>query len=208
VALISLTIALLLLPKVMGVVVAIMHRKAAFGGSWAIIKGAFIETLFAILIAPVMMAFHAYFVISVFLGFKVNWDAQEREGRLMPWREALARTWRTTATALAWGAVTFYFTPIFFWWLMPILTGLVLSAPIARYSSSLTFGKWARRNNIFICPSETDIDPALQFLQQPPPERIPLPEPATAPALPMDVWVDMPEQSLRKIPAQAFEATT
>lgn len=200
VALISLTIALLLLPKVMGIIVALTHRKEAFGGTWAIIKGAFIETLFAILIAPIMMAFHAYFVVSVFLGFKVNWDAQEREGRLMPWGEALARTWRTTVTALVWGAVTFYYTPIFFWWLMPILTGLVLSAPIARYSSSLTLGKWARRNSIFVCPSETATDPALQFLEQPAAAIVPLPQSVHAPVLPPNAWVDMPEQDLRKLP--------
>src|SRR5690606_17074472 len=42
VSLITLTISLLLLPKVFGVIVAITHRNAEFGGTWAIIKGAFI----------------------------------------------------------------------------------------------------------------------------------------------------------------------
>lgn len=201
VALISLTITLLLLPKIMGIVVAIAHRNAAFGGTWAIIKGAFIETLFAILIAPIMMAFHAYFVISVILGFKVNWDAQAREGRLLPWGEAIARTSRTTFVALTWGAVTFIYAPIFFWWLMPILTGLVLSAPIVRYSSSLYLGELMRRKQVFLCPSETEDDPVLrdmqQLLEKKPP---PLPAPATAPALPPDNWTEMREQNLAQTP--------
>jgi membrane glycosyltransferase len=201
VALISLTITLLLLPKIMGIVVAITHRNAAFGGTWAIIKGAFIETLFAILIAPIMMAFHAYFVISVILGFKVNWDAQAREGRLLPWGEAIARTSRTTFVALTWGAVTFIYAPIFFWWLMPILTGLVLSAPIVRYSSSLYLGELMRRKQVFLCPSETEDDPVLrdmqQLLEKKPP---PLPAPATAPALPPDNWTEMREQNLAQMP--------
>lgn len=201
VALISLTITLLLLPKIMGIVVAITHRNAAFGGTWAIIKGAFIETLFAILIAPIMMAFHAYFVISVILGFKVNWDAQAREGRLLPWGEAIARTSRTTFVALIWGAVTFIYAPIFFWWLMPILTGLVLSAPIVRYSSSLYLGELMRRKQVFLCPSETEDDPVLrdmqQLLEKKPP---PLPAPATAPALPPDNWTEMREQNLAQMP--------
>lgn len=201
VALISLTITLLLLPKIMGIVVAITHRNAAFGGTWVIIKGAFIETLFAILIAPIMMAFHAYFVISVILGFKVNWDAQAREGRLLPWGEAIARTSRTTFVALTWGAVTFIYAPIFFWWLMPILTGLVLSAPIVRYSSSLYLGELMRRKQVFLCPSETEDDPVLrdmqQLLEKKPP---PLPAPATAPALPPDNWTEMREQNLAQMP--------
>ena len=201
VALISLTITLLLLPKIMGIVVAITHRNAAFGGTWAIIKGAFIETLFAILIAPIMMAFHAYFVISVILGFKVNWDAQAREGRLLPWGEAIARTSRTTLVALTWGAVTFIYAPIFFWWLMPILTGLVLSAPIVRYSSSLYLGELMRRKQVFLCPSETEDDPVLRDMQQLLEKKHPpLPAPATAPALPPDNWTEMREQNLAQMP--------
>lgn len=201
VALITLTITLLLLPKIMGAAVAIAHRNAAFGGTWAIIKGAFIETLFAILIAPIMMAFHAYFVVSVILGFKVNWDAQEREGRLLPWGEAIARTWRVTLLAVAWGAVTFIYAPIFFWWLTPILTGLVLSAPIVRYSSSPSAGKWMRRKQIFLCPSETEDDPVLQDMQRLLEQKIsPLPKPAMAPALPPDNWTDMREQNLAQLP--------
>src|SRR5690606_31002231 len=159
---ISLTVTLLLLPKIMGVIVAIVHRNAAFGGTWAIIKGAFIETLFAILIAPIMMAFHAYFVVSVILGFKVNWDAQEREGRLLPWRHAVARAWRSAVVAVAWGAVTYIYAPIFFWWLMPLLAGLVVPAPVVRYSSSPSMGKWVRRQHVFLYPSDTEDDPVLQ----------------------------------------------
>lgn len=201
IALISLTITLLLLPKVMGIVVAITHRNRAFGGTWAIIKGAFIETLFAILIAPIMMGFHAYFVVSVILGFKVNWDAQEREGRLLPWGEAIARTSRTTLVAIAWGVVTFIYAPIFFWWLMPILTGLVLSAPIARYSSSLYLGELMRRKHIFLCPSETEDDPVLRDMQQLLVQKVsPLPAPATAPVLPPDKWTEMREQNLAQMP--------
>ncbi|MGB3611008.1 MAG: glucans biosynthesis glucosyltransferase MdoH [Cellvibrio sp.] len=201
IALISLTVTLLLLPKIMGVIVAIVHRNAAFGGTWAIIKGAFIETLFAILIAPIMMAFHAYFVVSVILGFKVNWDAQEREGRLLPWSEAVARTWRTTMVAIAWGAVTYIYAPIFFWWLMPILTGLVLSAPIVRYSSSPSMGKWLRRQHVFLCPSETEDDPVLQDMERLLEQKTsPLPKPAIAPVLPPDNWTDMREQNLAQLP--------
>jgi membrane glycosyltransferase len=164
-------------------------------------KGAFIETLFAILIAPIMMAFHAYFVVSVILGFKVNWDAQEREGRLLPWGEAIARTSRTTLVAIAWGVVTFIYAPIFFWWLMPILTGLVLSAPIVRYSSSLYLGELMRRKHIFLCPSETEDDPVLRDMQQLLVQKVsPLPAPAIAPALPPDKWTEMREQNLTQMP--------
>lgn len=200
VALISLTITLLLLPKVLGVLVAITHRNREFGGTWAIIKGAIIETAFAILIAPIMMVFHAYFVVSVFLGFNVTWDAQQREGRLVPWSQAFARTARTSIVALVWGGMTYYYAPIFFWWLTPILAGLVLAAPIVRYSSSLYLGDLTRRHKIFLCPSETAEDPVLQRMNITPPP-VPLDSLRVGMlALPPDSWIDMPIQDLKKLP--------
>ena len=105
-------------------------------------------------------------VISVLLGFKVNWDSQEREGRLLPWGECIARTSKMTFAALLWGYVTYTYAPIFFWWLLPVLTGLVLSAPLVRYSSSLDWGRGASELKIFLTPNETSEDPVLKHMNQ------------------------------------------
>src|SRR5690606_4306044 len=199
VALILLTTLLLLGPKLLGVIVALVHRRKQFGGIWAILKGSFFETIFAILIAPIMMVYHAYFVVSVFLGFKVNWDSQDREGRLLPWSECFTRTSKMTILALIWGTVTFIYAPIFFWWLIPILTGLVLAAPVVRESSSLDLGRRCRKHNIVLCPDDTQEPDALQQLRELLQiEHPPLPAPAPLPALPPDNWQDMPHPPLDK----------
>jgi membrane glycosyltransferase len=205
IALITLTTILLLFPKVMGIITTLAHRREQFGGTKAIIRGALVETAFAVLIAPIMMAFHAYFVVSVLLGFKVNWDAQDREGRLLSWSESFARTLRTTLVAVAWGYLTWTYAPIFFWWLMPILTGLVLAAPIVRYSSSLTLGENCRKHGIFVSPFETDEDPVLTDLRRLlAVEHPPLETPAPLPALPPDNWSDMPEQDMEEYPPKDY----
>jgi membrane glycosyltransferase len=192
IALIALTTMLLMGPKLLGVIVALTHRRKQFGGARAIIKGTIIETIFAVLIAPIMMIYHAYFVISVLLGFKVNWDSQDREGRLLPWGECIARTSKMTLAALIWGGITYTYATIFFWWLLPVLTGLVLSSVLVRYSSSLDWGRNSRANKIFLTPNETSEDPVLthmnQLLAQ---EQDPLPSPAPIPALPADKWTPM-----------------
>ena len=199
IGLIVLTTILLMGPKLLGVIVALFRRRKAFGGTWAIIKGAFVETWFAILIAPIMMGYHAYFVVSVLLGFKVNWDSQDREGRLLPWSESFTRTSKMTGLALLWGTVTFIYAPIFFWWLTPILTGLVLAAPIVRYSSSLDLGRRCQKHKIFLCPDETAEPDALQQLRELlQVENPPLATPASAPALPPDNWRTMPHPSLEQ----------
>lgn len=201
VSLIVLTTVLLLLPKLLGIIATLTHRRKQFGGTQAILRGTIVETAFAVLIAPIMMSFHAYFVVSVLLGFKVSWDAQDREGRLLSWSESFARTFRTTIIAILWGYMTFTYAPVFFWWLMPILTGLVLAAPIVRYSSSLSLGASCRKHRIFISPDETNEDPVLTDLRRLLDIEHPkLTVPAGIPALPDDNWSDMPEQDLEEYP--------
>ncbi|WP_020210276.1 glucans biosynthesis glucosyltransferase MdoH [Gilvimarinus chinensis] len=194
-SLLSLTVALLILPKVFGVIIALLHRRGEFGGAFKLMIGAVVETAFAILIAPLMMVFHAYFVISVLVGHKVSWNAQAREGRMVPWREAFAHTLPATLVAIAWGAVTYVLTPVFFWWMTPVLAGLVLAAPIVRYSSSLSLGQWLRTKGIFITPPETH-EPAVltevaTLLHE---DRGDYPD-CPEPAVPASRWRDMPIQS-------------
>lgn len=200
-SLLYLTIIILLLPKLMGVIVTLVHRNKRFGGSIKLILGSIIETVFAIIVAPLMMVFHAYFVICVFLGKKVKWDAQPREGRMVPWREAFGYTLFSTIVAIAWGSAAYYFTPVFFWWLSPILLGLILAAPIVRYSSSIKLGVFLRDLGIFICPSEVDNDTTLEALKVHL-KKISVPQdgqyPTTIPTLPKEHVVTMPIQSFNK----------
>ena len=197
-SLLYLTIIILLLPKLMGVIVTLVHRKQRFGGALKLTLGSIIETVFAIIVAPLMMVFHAYFVVCVFLGKKVKWDAQPREGRMVPWKEAFSYTLLSSLIAILWGSVAYYFTPVFFWWLSPILLGLILAAPIVRYSSSIKLGVKLRQWGIFLCPSEVDNDATLAALKVhlkeitvPPAGRY-----STAiPLLPQEHKVTMPIQS-------------
>ncbi|MBH0058717.1 glucans biosynthesis glucosyltransferase MdoH [Pseudoalteromonas sp. SWXJZ94C] len=199
-SLLYLTIIILLLPKLMGVIVTLVHRNKRFGGSIRLILGSLIETVFAIIVAPLMMVFHAYFVICVFLGKKVKWDAQPREGRMVPWKEAFGYTLFSTIVAIAWGSTAYYFTPVFFWWLSPILLGLILAAPIVRYSSSIKLGVYLRKMGIFICPSEVDNDSTLEALKVHLKE-ISVPAegsyPFSIPVLPEDRLVTMPIHSFK-----------
>jgi len=205
IALILMTTTLLIFPKIMGIISTMAHRREQFGGTKAILRGTLVETAFAVLIAPIMMAFHAYFVVSVLLGFKVNWDTQDREGRLLTWGESFARTLKTTIVALLWGYMTFTYAPIFFWWLLPILTGLILAAPIVRYSSSLTLGEDCRKHSIFVSPDETNEDPVLTDLKRLLAMEYPaLEAPAGIPDLPPDDWSEMPEQDMEEYPPKAY----
>nr|WP_298249791.1 glucans biosynthesis glucosyltransferase MdoH [uncultured Halomonas sp.] len=178
------TLAMLLMPKVLGLILALRRRPAEFGGRSRLAASVLLEALFAMLIAPMMMIFHSRFVIGVLGGRTVAWDPQSREGRAVPWQEAWRHTWQATLVGLLWAVITWWYTPVFFWWLTPVWLGLLLSAPLVRWSSSLTLGRSLRRAGLLLVPSETHPPVVLRELARqpaatgqaslvPPPEELP-----------------------------------
>lgn len=153
-SLLVITVIMLIFPKLLGVLVALFQRRREFGGGLKLTFSALLEIAFSILIAPLMMAFHAWFVVSVLLGRTVSWSTGSRVGRLIAWRVAWRRTGAMTLLGLVWGGISYYYAPLFFWWLMPVLLGMVAAAPLVRFTSSLRAGKWLRRRGLLCIPAE------------------------------------------------------
>ena len=187
VSLLAVTGLLLFVPKLLALLLALAGRRAQFGGAARLLAGALLETLFAVTLAPLMMMFHTRFVASVLTGHDVPWDAQVREGRMLGWREAAGSVAWTTAVGAAWAALTLYYAPPFFLWLTPIFAGLLLAAPLVRWTSSRRLGEWTRRCGLFLVPSE--MEPPAELRSAPAAE----PEPPGAPGLPA---VPAPEADL------------
>jgi membrane glycosyltransferase len=156
---------MLLLPKMLGIGLAMFSRPQAFGGAPRIIASGVIETLFSVLLAPLMMAFHSLFVAAVALGGNVTWAAQPREGRVVAWGEAWRRTGGFVLAAGFWGLLLAWFAPGFFWWLMPVLASLLLAPALVRWSSSQRAGAWMRRMGLLLAPSEVAPGLVLQMLR-------------------------------------------
>ncbi|MCO6441271.1 MAG: glucans biosynthesis glucosyltransferase MdoH [Nitrococcus mobilis] len=201
VSLVSITIGMLLLPKTLGIVLCLLqpHARQTFGGTTRLLRSALIETTFSILIAPIMMIYHAYFVVSILLGQPISWGPQERMGRRVTLTEALRYTFAVTLGGLVWGGAAWVLAPQFFWWLLPVLTGLLIAAPLVCLSSSPALGKALRRCGVFLAPSETEPPQVLQRLQQlimTRQESTPLPD--WTPYLPPVRYREMPIQRLTR----------
>jgi membrane glycosyltransferase len=158
---------LLFLPKILGVLLCLLcllrrGRRLAFGGGWKLLASSAIELAFAVLIAPVMMTFHAYFVACILLGCRVRWDLRGRAGQYVRAGEALRRTILVSLAGVLWGVGTWTIAPIFFWALTPVLAGLVLAAPLISISSSSRFGRRLRTHGLLLCPGETHPPRVLQ----------------------------------------------
>jgi membrane glycosyltransferase len=89
----ALTLAVLLLPKILAVVLTLRDRqmRRQFGGAARLCASLLVEQLFSMLLAPSMMLFHSTFVVQILLGKTVSWNAASRADRGVTLREAFRR---------------------------------------------------------------------------------------------------------------------
>jgi len=183
------TFVVLLLPKILGYILALRDRylRRGFGGRARLAASLLVEQLFSILLAPSMMLFHSTFVVQTLLGKSVSWDAQVRSDRGVTFREAFRRQKWHLLLGLVWGAVMFTKAPQFFWWLTPVLIGLVCGIPLTVMTSRTGAGLAARRWGLLLTPEETAPPPELETLRHPPAEPIAVSPPKAHIALPASV---------------------
>src|SRR6201996_449186 len=183
VALLSITVFVLLMPKVLGATLALVKRdlRRGYGGFFRLIPSLLVEQVFSTLLAPSMMIFHTTFVITTLAGHPVTWNSQERGDRGIPFLEAVDRHKWQILLGPAWGTTIFLLAPRYIWWMMPILSGLVLSSLLTMLTSRASVGRWMRRHGLLLTPEETNTPPEWVALEQrlanppAPPKRIPRP---------------------------------
>jgi membrane glycosyltransferase len=157
IVLLSGTLAILLMPKVFGAILALSNRelRRGYGGTGRLLASVLVEQLFSTLLAPAMMIFHTTFVITTLAGKPVTWNSQERGDRGIKFLEALNRHKWQILLGLVWGGVILAIAPRYIWWMMPILAGLVLSVPLTMLTSRASVGRWMRRRGLLLTPEET-----------------------------------------------------
>src|SRR5262249_40852114 len=76
------TLAVLLLPKVLGLSVALLHppENAPRPGLARLLSGALVEMLLSILVAPILMLLQTRAIVEILLGRDSGWSAQRRDG--------------------------------------------------------------------------------------------------------------------------------
>jgi len=163
------TMLLLFLPKIISVV-SVMQKAtdaAKFGGRGLLVLSVLMEILCSGLLAPVHMMFNSKFVFSILLGQGVSWVTQRRGAEDgTDWREAIITHGGQTLFGVVWGVSSFILLPAFFWWLSPVLAGLLLSIPVSIILSKNSHGTNARKLGIFLTPEETQPPHELSRLTQ------------------------------------------
>jgi len=144
-------------PKLLSVIALLEDPQAtrAHGGIGAVLWSALWESVFATLMAPIVMLQHSWFVFSILIGMATGWNAQTRTDRALPFALVASKFAPHTIIGLAATFLLQHYAPDSFNWFLPLLAGLWLAIPLVALTSSPLLGKVAREEHLFLVPSET-----------------------------------------------------
>ncbi len=126
------TMALLLVPKLLGCVTILLRRTERRGfGAARLVGGILFETLVAGLIAPVVMLTQTIDVVAILLGRDSGWNAQRRDDGGVPARATRRLYRRHTVLGLLLGAVAWSVSLSLVLWMLPVVLGLAVAIPMA-----------------------------------------------------------------------------
>ena len=154
--LLAITAMLLFGPKLLCFIDAALDRERikGFGGRLSAFISAALETGLSALLAPINMLFHTHFVLANLFGGTVAWNAQTRGAQGTRLEEAVVVHLPHFVIGLGAGIAAASVDMVLFWWLSPVLAGLVLSVPISVWTSRAESGAAARKEGIFLTPEE------------------------------------------------------
>ena len=114
-----------------------------------------LETVLALLQAPIRMLAHSLFVLVALTGLKLDWKSPPREAAGVTWRDAAARLAPMTIViglhALAIAAIQAGALI----WLAPVALPLLLAVPLAVLTSQVGAGRWMRSAGVLLIPEES-----------------------------------------------------
>ena len=157
-----LVLAMLLLPRLLGLVFSMVstRRRAGFGGSLRLTVGFLLELSLSTLIAPILMLLQSGFVIAILWGRSAGWRTQRRNGEAIGWGEATLQLGWQSLLGVGLAVFASYAGSILVWWLAPLFTGLILAVPLTVLTSDRRLSLLLNRVGVLGTPEEFD-PPAL-----------------------------------------------
>lgn len=158
------SMAMLLIPKLYGLLVTVIDRKKRFGKSnvFTLTASVLLETFTSILMAPIFAIYHSTFVASVFTGKSVQWKAQQRDERGVSWSEAAGSFWKMTLIGAVTTLLVGWIIPSLVLWYTLFSAGLILSIPLAVIVASTGIGLKLKSLGILSASSELYQPPILK----------------------------------------------
>lgn len=149
------TLSILFMPRILGVLAVLLkNEQRQYGGTLSLLWSSLLETLIALLQAPIRMVAHTLFVLIALTGIKLEWKSPPREAIAVPWRIAVSHFGSLIALVSAAIMFVVYCDPAAFIWLSPVAIPLLLVVPITVWSSQSKLGERIRKQRLLLIPEE------------------------------------------------------
>jgi membrane glycosyltransferase len=147
--------ALLIVPKILAIVLVFLRNEQRhYGGGLRLVTSAILEFAVSTFYAPIRMVFHTRYVLAILSGRHGGWKSPPREEAGTPWLDALRRHGVHAMLALGWFVAVIETGAGRAWWLLPLVSGLVLAAPLTVFGSLPEFGRRLRERGLLLIPEE------------------------------------------------------
>ncbi len=160
----GLTMAVLLAPKILGLILMLVDgaKRRASGGAIRLTLSALIEIILSALVAPILMLIQSGSVFQILIGGDTGWNPQRRDDGSIPLRDIVRRhRWHTLLGVLT-GLSAFLIATSLFLWMSPTILGLVLAIPLSWLSGSLAAGLALKRLGLLQTPDEYRVPPIVE----------------------------------------------
>ncbi len=150
------TLSMLFLPRILGIAAVLINREQRFyGGTLSLLKSSLLESVIAVLQAPIRMVAHSVFVIAAITGLKLDWKSPPREANAVPWSHAVQRFGTMSGFVAVLAMVIAYIDAGALLWMLPVGLPLLLAIPMAVLTSQTGFGATMRAHRYLLIPEES-----------------------------------------------------
>jgi membrane glycosyltransferase len=148
-------------PKIATVIDALTRPKARYryGGGPMFLVNVAVETIFFLLLSPIMWFAHTVFLATLVFGGSVGWGGQARDDHAVPLRLAVAKLWPQTALGWACLAALAVAAPVAIPYALLIAGGLAFAVPLCVVTANRAVGRALLRAGIGRLPEETTPSP-------------------------------------------------
>jgi membrane glycosyltransferase len=155
-ALFVITLIMWFAPKIATVLDVVSRPKLrrAFGGAGRFIASTVTETIFFLMLSPIMWVGHTMFLAGLLLGRRLGWGGQARDDHSVPWSDAARQLWPHTLLGWFCILVLAYTVPAAIPYALFIAAGPALSIPLAVITSWPSVGRALMRAGIGALPEE------------------------------------------------------
>ena len=131
------TMLVVLMPKFLGLALEIKrtrHARETWGATRAVL-GVVTETLFSVLLSPILMVTQTAAVFQVLFGLDSGWRSQSRDKAGIPFMEALRYHRWHMLVGVVMAVACYEASALVLAWMSPVIVGLILAAPLTWLTS-------------------------------------------------------------------------